>query len=441
MVKPSIKKLKTTLYYSFMTLALLLPASLSSAAAAGTAYFSLTPNSGSFNVGDYLTLEIDVNSGSNNVNFAEADLTYDKNLLTFIGLDSAQSDFPATIQEVGGGGVVKVARGVLSDNQSGTVGYVNGTKMLSMATFKIAAAGNTAISFDTTSGINALTNNNTSVAPVWNGVTTGANFTFKAPVTQTPPPSGGGSGSGGTSSSGGSSSSPGSTTVTKTPTKPGTSTTAPTTSTTLPIQTGNNDSDTPQVLTPTLHMVSIKVVNSNGKPIVDAEVRMAGQSMHTISDGTVGFLSIADGNYTVGVTYKGKTTEKQITVNAQGQPIGNIQNFEVKLSSSRALPTWASYSAIGLAILFIVAFFIPRKRYKRTNHFPVNLVDPASVVVGGSKAPVAPPVATAVPTPPPAPVAKPQAPKAQTPVTPGTWFTPDGTAGNGQNSNLNKDQK
>ena len=440
MVRPIIQKIKKTFYYSLLALTISLPASLAGAAAAtpGTAYFILTPNSGTFNVGDYLTIQVSENSGATGVNFVEPDMNYDKNVLEFQSIDASNTDFPSEMPQEGGGGVVKMPRAILGAN------LLKDTKIIGTVTFKVIGAANpSSISFATTSSIKAPTSP-TTVDDVWNQVTTGASLTLKA-IATTPPPSGGSTGSTGSTSSGGKSTTP-STTTKKASPKPGASVTAPTVSTTLPVQTAGPESET-EVLAPTSHVVSIKVVNAKDKPVVGAEVKMAGQTTHTISNGTASFVGIADGDYTISVTNGGTTTSKAITVKAQGEPVSSVQNFKVKLTGSTGIPNWVIYTGVGLLILFILGLFIPRKRHNMSKYISAP-VAPESIIVGNLKkstpapapkpAPVATPAPkpapaaepTPLPTPPPAPVvaptpAEPQLPKTQTPVTPGTWFKPE----------------
>lgn len=426
------KKLKLTILISLLTVLATLPLSIKSASALGGSYFILTPNSGTYQVGDFLTVKVEENSGSTGINFAEADLNYDKNLLSFVSFNSAQSDFPALVQENGGGGLAGSARGILSNN--GQIALLTGTKTLTYVTFKVLAAGATSVSLANTSSIKAPSADLTTIKEDWNGVTAGATFTFKAPVTD-----GGGTTTGGGSTGGGGSTSSGSKSSissggSTTAIKAGASSTAPP-ATTQPVQqsvSGAEDEGT-QVLTPTSHMVSVKILNDKGKPVTGAEVKLGNQTDHTISNGTASFIGIEDGSYKITVSYKGKTTSKQINVDATGQPASSVQNFEVKLTGTKGLPTWIIYSIIGLIVLFILGFLIPRKKPKFAY---MNPVDPQSVVIGGSNQ-VNAPVQTVKPVAPPAPL-----PPTQTPVAPGTSIEPENPPGQAesQDNKINNNQ-
>lgn len=436
MIRPIIKKLKTTLYYSLLALSVSLPVSLgSAAAAAGSASFSITPGSGTFNVGDYLTVEVRENSGSVQVNYVNPKVTYDTNVLHYESLDTSQSQFPWQGPIAAPNGVVDVPMGIVG-------GTLSGSQNIVFITFKITgAASASSLSFANTSSISSAVADSSSPSGVktneeWNGVATGGTYTFKALQTSTPPS--GSSGGGSSTSSGGKSTSTGSSsTAVKKPTVAGASSTPPTTSTVAPVTTSAAP-DEGTVLTPTEHMVSIRIVNSKDKAIVGAEVKFNGQTTHTLSDGTASFVGVADGKYTVSVTYKGKTTEQDITVNGQGQSGGDVQNFKVKLASSSAIPTWVIYTGGGLLLLFLLGFFIPRRRHGIGDFAPIQPIQPAVVgnltkkseVVKPVQAvqPIAPPV---VPTQAPAPTPPSSSAK---PIAPGSVFAP-------QDNNSNKDQQ
>jgi hypothetical protein len=437
MSRQIIKKLKTTLYYSLLAVGISLPASLSSAAAAGSASFSLTPGGGTFNVGDYLTVEIRENSGATGINFVQPKLVYDAGVLSFQSIDTSQSPFTSAAGPVPTpNGLVDLSRGIVGTD------LISSDTNIAFVTFKITgAASASSMSFSSTSSIRSAVADSNSPSGVttteeWNGITNGATFTFKGPVVTTPPPSGGvpSSGGGTTSSSGKSSGA-------KTTTVAGASSTPPATVTLAPAPSSDGSDD--GALLQSDHMVSIKVVNSKDKPIVGAEVKLGTETTHTLSDGTASFVAINDGKYTITVTYKGKTTTQEITVNGQGQPGESIQNFKVKLASSSAIPTWIIYTGGAVLLVFLVSFFIPRRRHGMGDFSPAS-VSIKPVVVGNmaKKAEVAPPVQAVqpiAPPPPPAPVAPTPAPptpppaSSAKPVAPGSVFAPE--------NNPNKDQQ
>ena len=413
------KKLKSILTPSLLGLIIVLsPASaLAASDGSGSAYFTMTPNSGTFNIGDYLTLNINENSGTTGVNAVQADISYDPGLLAFQSINAAGSAFPAEMPAVGGGSIVKISRAILGDGSSTPV-VLTGDKYVASVTFKIIGAGSTQVNWANSSSIKAPINS-TTIDEIWNGVTKGATFSIAAP--QAPGYTGGGTTGGGgstsTTTTGSGAGTSGSTSGGgKTIAKAGASTAPPAGSTTVPLtnqETTSQDPE-PQALTPTLHTVSIKVVDSKGKPVAGAKVSLDGQVVHSLSDGTAGFIGIADGEHKLVVNHDGKTTTQTIKVDASGQPLENVQNFKVKLAGSRSLLAWSLYVGLGLLVVFLIGLLIPRRRHPLQYSGQVN---PNTVVVGDSKN-----------TPPPAAPVQPAKievpPPVQPNLAPGTYIQP-----------------
>jgi hypothetical protein len=437
MAKPIIKKLKTILFYNILALGVALPASLASVAAAPAASFSMTPNSGSFNVGDYLTVEVREDSGSVGVNFANPKVVYDKSVLQFQSVDTSQSPFVSPVGPTPTpDGLVDLPRGIV-----GTT--IKTDQNIAFITFKITgAASASSLSFDSTSSIRSAVADPSSPSGVstseeWNGVTAGASFTLKAlPVP--PAPSGGGSGGGGSTSSGG--------TTTKKATVAGASTKPPTTKTLAPApststSTPSDDPGDDSALVPSTHMVSIKIVNTKGKPVVGAEVKLDKQTTHTLSDGTAAFVDIPDGTYTVSVTYNGKTTSQSITINAEGQPGSSVQNFKVAVAASNSIPTWLVYTGGAVLALFVLGFLIPR-RHHGFGDFITMPIATESVVTGNmkNKPQVIAPAPPAQPVQPPQPVQPQPVTSQPPPPTPGVPAKPATPGSVYEPNSNNKDQ-
>jgi hypothetical protein len=378
-------KLKTTLYYSSLALLLgffSLAAGLDKAAAASTPSFSVSPASGTYSVGDYVTVSVSEDSGSQAVNAVEADLLYDKNVLSFDSLDGSQSPFKLEGTMSAGGGVVKIPRAIAKTS-------LTDSKLVSKVTFKvIAPAKGSLLKFDTTSQILLLSSH----ADIWqNGTQNGASFNLVSSTSG----SSGGSGSSGSSSSG-SSSSNGSKTGTGgskssggsgSSSSAGGSTSPPANNTSVP-QTGTpGDTSMPQTLLPTTHSLAIKILDTEGKPVSGATVKIDSQTTTSDSDGVASFTGVSEGQHQVSVTYSGKTESKPINVKATDS-VASIQQFKVKLSSkSKAMPVWIIYLIIGLIVLFGLGFIIPRRRPKFS-----SFADPdaTNVITGNASAKAGP---------------------------------------------------
>jgi hypothetical protein len=109
-------------------------------ASAASATLYLTPASGSYTTGQTVTLSILENSGTEDVNTVQANLTYPTSLLSFTSIDGNNSAFGIDAGSTGGAGVVSIARGSTTS--------VTGAQLISTVTFTVLAAGNANIIFE-----------------------------------------------------------------------------------------------------------------------------------------------------------------------------------------------------------------------------------------------------------------------------------------------------
>jgi hypothetical protein len=107
--------------------------------AAGTATLSLTPTGGSLAPGDNLVIDVYEDSGADNVNAVQANLTYSSNLLSFSSADSNGSAFTINAQNSGGGGTIQIGRG--------TTTPVSGRQFVSRLTFHATTGGTASVNF------------------------------------------------------------------------------------------------------------------------------------------------------------------------------------------------------------------------------------------------------------------------------------------------------
>jgi hypothetical protein len=137
--------------------------------AAGTATLSLTPTGGSLAPGDNLVIDVYEDSGADNVNAVQANLTYSSNLLSFSSADSNGSAFTINAQNSGGGGTIQIGRG--------TTTPVSGRQFVSRLTFHATTGGTASVNFGSGSVVIRSSDN---VAEMLN--TTNGSYTISTPV-------------------------------------------------------------------------------------------------------------------------------------------------------------------------------------------------------------------------------------------------------------------
>jgi hypothetical protein len=144
-------------------------------AATGTASFSLTPASGSYDISTTFTVGVFVNGGTDLVNSVGPQITYDATKLDFISQDLTGGVFTDCFGNSGGLGVV-------SFNCSKIGQAFTGTQKIGNVTFRAKiGSGTTSLGF----GVNSQIYKG-DAEPIWNGVTTGGTYNLTTPDT-TPP--------------------------------------------------------------------------------------------------------------------------------------------------------------------------------------------------------------------------------------------------------------
>ena len=349
-------------------------------AATGDAYFSLSPSSGSYTVGDNLVLTVSETSTSgDNTNAVQVNLSYPSSQLQY---KSISLDGPFTLcgQQSGGGGSVNIG--------CASTTVVGGESPVAQITFSVLASGSAAVAMTSGSDIDNNTGNS-----VWNGVLPSASFTLSkvvtAPPTSPTPPS---SGSGGSSKSSGSSPSPTSTSPTTTTTQK-TPTTAPTTA------------------SPSLASISVTIISPQGEPIAGAKVTLSNQqSAVTNASGVATFPGVKSGAYTVTVTDPG---------NKSVQTTFSLTPGQNKLVSFKLAATKSSSNSMILVLLGIIIIILLlgggiwlRLRRSRSDVAPPAATLSNDPVIGTSPFAVTPlPTPAALPEQPIAPSSSPTAPE------------------------------
>jgi hypothetical protein len=314
------------------------------ALASGSASLTLQPASGSVTKGSNLSVTIHENSGSEQINAVEADLTYDQSSLQFVSIDTSTSAFDLGGPASGGSGSVKIARAKsatsLTDDQ--VVAIVNFTTLV--------GSGSTDISFANSCQIIRTSD----YSDVWDGNTTGGTYSLTGDST------GGGGTSGGTSGGGGSSapSSP-SSAPTSNPTSTNqnnTSTPRPTSSnTTTPTEQPAQTAVTSTTPAPIGYYVAIRVLDANKKPVQNAAVSIDGIKAINYENktGLASFSGITAGNHTVTVNVNGKKYTKPITV-ASSSTV-DYQQFNVQIPQNHKLPWVLVGGVLAIIIILVVA--------------------------------------------------------------------------------------
>ena len=307
--------------------------------AAGTASFSVSPNSSNFVQNTMISLTINVTSPEP-INAIESDLQYDSTKLQFSNIDTSGSAFGTAAIATGGGGSVQIARGT----SPGTT--VSGTQKVASVVFKVlGGSGITPVSFANTSHIVRAADS----TEAWNGSTAGGTYSLSTP-TPTPTPD-------------------------VTPLDLQESDVpvgddpelAPDDSELSSNDTGNDPVPLMSDIANQGSLVAVIIIGQDGKPIVDAQVRIGSQKVNTDRTGTASFLSIDPGSHLVNISY-GETRHKStIHVKNTGDA---VQTFTLK-SPQPKHSIWSNpFYFVGLPVggitcLTILALLIKHRKRKR----------------------------------------------------------------------------
>jgi len=294
--------------------------------AATDAYFSLSPSSGSYTVGNTLTVSIsETSSASDDTNAVGVDLSFPSSLLTY---SSSTLTGPFTLcgNNTHTSSTVSVAC-VASAAQSGT-------KAVLSVTFKVKAAGTASVKMTngTDTGID-----NTSGTSVWDGVLRSGSFTLKSATTQS---SGGSTGSSGTTSS--------------IPTSSGSTTTKPSTTTTKKKTTAQTATKS---TTQPLGSLSITVSDDEGGRLVNALVVLDNQQKsYTNASGIANFAGVKSGNHTVTVTAAGqKQYSATVTLSPGQNKLVTYQLSKATVAPPHSTMPWSAISIVAGVVVLAAA--------------------------------------------------------------------------------------
>jgi hypothetical protein len=138
MAKPALKLIALVLIATV--------AMASTASAAGTATFSVTPGSGSYVVGDTLSVTISEDSGTQPIGTVQADLLYPTTLVQYKNVDGSNSAFADIAPAPSNSG------GKLSITRASMTPYT-GTQQVAVVNFTVIASGSVTLGFADTSAI------------------------------------------------------------------------------------------------------------------------------------------------------------------------------------------------------------------------------------------------------------------------------------------------
>lgn len=308
-------RIRLVLALAFVSALALSVISAPHAFAVGDAYFSLSPSSGSYTVGNSFTVTVyETSSAGDNTNAAQANLSYNASLLQFNS--SSLGAFTLCTNNGGGGGSVSVACAA-SSTQSGTQAVVS-------VSFKVIASGTASVNLTSGSDIDS-----TSGSSVWDGALKSASFNLSAPATS--------SGSTGTKTS--------ATPKTTSPTPaPAPTPTPPTPSPTTTQQPGGASNQQANAA------VTIIVTDTNGKPVKNAKVTLDGKTtMYTDAEGKANFAVETAGSHSVEVTAPGKKPyHTNVTLAAN-------ESVPLELQLTSASSNGLLYGIAGVVGLLLVA--------------------------------------------------------------------------------------
>jgi hypothetical protein len=154
------------------------PLLLTSSVFAASASMYLSPSSGTVAIGSTISLAVYEDSGTQDVNAARANLTYNASVLDFVSVTSSPA-FSIDASTSGGNGTVNIERGALP--------AVTGNQLIATITFSGKAGGSAAVNFTGSSSVlaasGAQANQN-----ILTGTTGGSYTVPSPPPPPTPPP-------------------------------------------------------------------------------------------------------------------------------------------------------------------------------------------------------------------------------------------------------------
>lgn len=329
----------------------------------------LTPASSTVVTNTAFNVEIRENSGAATVNAVQANLTYPASSLDVIGINTSSGAFSLVAESSAINGVINIGLGIGAGTQPKTgdqpVATIQFKSKTAIGVSNVAFAAGTAILDSTT---------NSDILGTLTNASGGAYTINEAPAV--PATGGGGQPSNpGASSQGGGT---GTTNTKKTGTNTATSTSNTQSSTSEPTQPNEDSNETfntqDEATIEQGSTVTVRVVNSNGKPVNGVEVTLDGTSKKTDKNGQATFTNVLPGKQQVKI--KGSTKSYTIDVSASTARLDEAaeQVFTLKVASGSS--TWKYIVGVLIVLVIVIALGILGNRRPRG---PSGTITPQAV--------------------------------------------------------------
>lgn len=372
-----LKKRWSKLTVAFMALCTPIFLMAPAAFAAGDASLSLSPASGSYTVGDTVTVKVNATAAAaDNANAVSANMTFAGMTNPTVTVNTAA--FGLCIAPYAGNSYIS---GSTIQIPCASTSAFSGTVLVATLTFTASSAGSPSLTMASGSDIQA------SGVSVFDGNLASGHYTVAAASTGGGGGTTTGGGGGGGTSTGGGSAGGGSTggghVSTGGGSTGGSSSGGGTGTTTTPTPTDTTTTTTP-VTTAATAALTITVTDGSGKPVENAKVVIDGHySEYTDTKGTAGFTGLPVGDHTVTVTASGKaTSQTKLTLAAN-------DNRQVSLKlASKGLSVVTIIAGIAAVVLVVAGGSMLYMRRSHRNPYMPG-VSTSGMVVGSASTPAA----------------------------------------------------
>lgn len=176
----SILNIPRVVRFGLLSLFVLAGVVLPAAPARAAGGFSMSPNGGSYQVGNTVSVTIRVDTGSEETNAVTAEFTYPANLLEYVGTDATGSNFNVAAAEKGGNGLVHYSRGANDP--------VKGNLLVQKANFRVIGSGTATLQFTNDTIAVSIKDHSTNVATAKGSASFGLAAAPSNPGPQPAPP-------------------------------------------------------------------------------------------------------------------------------------------------------------------------------------------------------------------------------------------------------------
>jgi len=314
-----------------------------SAPSSPSGHMYLTPATSTVTTNAGFNVEIRENSGSTSVNAVQANLTYPASSLEVTGISTASGAFSTVAEASASNGNIKIGLGTGAGTAAKT-----GDQSVAVIQFKAkTATGVAKVDFASGSAIIDATSNIDILSSLTNA--SGGSYTINA--ASTPPPSGGSGKPPATQPAPGGGTNKSNTNSSATSVAP--------TETYESTQLSETTADTYNVENETIveegQTVTIKVVNTKGKPMSGMSVTLDGNTKKTDKNGLAVFTGVLAGKQQVKIKGNSKPFTINVSASASGVDSSGAQEFTLKMTTG--IPVW-KYVVGGLAALVVISLIV-----------------------------------------------------------------------------------